>query len=102
DNKKVEIQASYTDPVTGVRTTFDPKQYDERDALLLVNGVVYLGWGSHCDIAPYQCWLMGYNYSTLAQVSVVNLTPNGTEGSFWNSGAGPAADSGGNIYNLMA
>ena len=38
-----------------------PKQYNERAGLLLMNGVVYLGWSSHCDIEPYTGWLMGYN-----------------------------------------
>jgi hypothetical protein len=45
---------------------------------------------------------MGYNESSLAQTSVLNLTPNGSEGSIWQSGAGLAADSSGNIYFLDA
>jgi hypothetical protein len=36
--------------------------------------------------------LIGYSESTLAQTSVLNLTPNGSEGSIWQSGAGMAAD----------
>jgi hypothetical protein len=32
---------------------FDPKQYEERAALLLLNGIVYTTWTSHCDIPPY-------------------------------------------------
>ncbi|MGO4879322.1 MAG: hypothetical protein ACLP59_00700 [Bryobacteraceae bacterium] len=32
---------------------FDPKQYKERAALLLLNGVVYLTWASNCDSPPY-------------------------------------------------
>ena len=38
----------------------------------------------------------------LNQVNVLNLTPNGHEGSVWMSGAGLAADSAGNIYPLVA
>jgi hypothetical protein len=45
---------------------------------------------------------MGFDQSTLAQVSVLNLTPNGNEGSVWMSGAGPATDASGNIYVLDA
>src|SRR5580693_1005131 len=45
---------------------------------------------------------MGYNQRTLAQTSVLNLTPNGSEGSIWQSGGGLAADSQGNIYALVA
>jgi hypothetical protein len=74
----------------------------ERPGLLLLNGVVYTSWGSHCDIRPYTGWLMGYDENTLAQVTVLNVTPNGNEGSFWMSGAGPAADASGNIYALDA
>jgi hypothetical protein len=95
-----DIQASFTDPITHVTSTFDPKQYKERDALLLLNGIVYLSFASHCDIQPYQGWVMGYRANTLSQASVLNITPNGSEGAFWNAGAGPAADSSGNIYNL--
>jgi hypothetical protein len=45
---------------------------------------------------------MGYSESTLAQASLLNLTPNGSEGSIWMAGAGLAADSSGNIYFLDA
>jgi hypothetical protein len=69
---------------------------------LLLNQVIYTGWSSHCDIEPYTAWVIAYNESTLNQVSILDLTPNGHEGSVWMSGAGMAADSAGNIYLLMA
>jgi Immunoglobulin domain len=94
------IQATF--PTSSGHTTFDPYQYAERSGLLLLNGVVYLGWTSHCDENPYQGWLMGYNESTLQQASVLNITPNGSEGSIWMSGAGLAADPAANIYFLAA
>jgi hypothetical protein len=81
---------------------FAPGQYAERAGLLLLNGVIYTGWTSHCDIRPYTGWIMGFDQSTLAQVSVLNVTPNGNEGSVWMSGAGLAADSSGNIFFLDA
>jgi len=101
----VDIQAQF--PGKGVGSsggfvTFAPGQYLERAALLLLNGVVYMGWGSHCDLPPYTGWIMGYNASTLAQSSVLNVTPNGSRGSIWGAGAGLAADSSGNIYFLDA
>jgi len=79
---------------------FDPKQYKERPGLLLVNNVVYTTWSSHCDHRPYTGWVIGYDESTLSQISVLNITPNGNEGAIWASGAGPAADTSGNIYFL--
>ena len=99
------VQATYpgTGPnSTGSNVVFDPGQYKERAALLLLNGVVYTAWASHCDINPYNGWIMGFNASTLAMTSVLNVTPNGTEGAIWMSGAGLAADSSGNIYLLDA
>jgi hypothetical protein len=90
------------DHSSGGQVTFDPGQYKERPGLLLLNGVIYTAWSSHCDIRPYTGWLIGYDQNTLAQTSILNVSPNGNEGSFWNSGAGPAADSGGNIIALQA
>ncbi len=101
----VEIQASYPgtgDNSSGGNVVFDPAQYKERAALLQLNGVIYTGWASHCDIRPYTGWIIGYSESTLAQTSVLNVTPNGNEGAVWMAGAGLAADSSGNIYFLDA
>jgi hypothetical protein len=81
---------------------FDPAQYKERAALLLLNGVVYTTWASHCDIRPYNGWVMGYNQATLSQTTVLNVVPNGSEGAIWMADTGPAADSSGNIYLLDA
>jgi hypothetical protein len=100
-----EIAATY--PGTGANSSggnvvFDPAQYAERAGILLLNGVLYLGWTSHCDSGPYTGWLMAYSESTLAQTAVLNLTPNGSEGSIWMAGSGLAADTSGNIYFLDA
>ena len=59
---------------------FDPAQYAERAALLLLNGTIYTGWTSHCDAGLYNTWLMTYDETTLAQKQVLNLTPNGHDG----------------------
>jgi hypothetical protein len=80
---------------------FDPAQYAERQALLLLKGVIYTGWTSHCDNRPYTGWIIGYSESTLQQTSVLNVTPNGNSGSIWMSGAGLASD-GTSIYFLDA
>lgn len=94
------IQATY--PNQSGTTTFDPKQYKERAALLLLNNVIYTTWASHCDAGPYTGWIIGYNETTLARTSVLNITPNGNEGAIWMAGDGPAADSSGNFYFLVA
>ena len=91
----IAVQAKY--PGTGDSShdgyvIFDPGQYAERQALLLLNGVIYTGWTSHCDDRPYTGWLIGYNESTLAQTGVLDVTPNGSEGSIWQNGTGIASD----------
>lgn len=101
----VNVAASY--PGTGDNSSngsvvFDPKQYKSRPGLLLLNGTVYTGWGSHCDDRPYTGWLMGYNESNLQQNSVFNFAPNGNEAALWAAGGGIAADTSGNIFVQVA
>jgi len=79
---------------------FDPAQYKERAGLLLLNGVIYTAWSSHCDNRPYTGWIMGYDEQNLAQTNVLNVTPNGNEGAIWMSGDGLACDSSNSIYFL--
>jgi hypothetical protein len=98
----IAIQA--TVPGTGIGTdgngqvAFQPKIELQRPSLLLLNGVVYIGWGSHGDNGPYHGWITAYDAATLKQVAVWNATPNGNEGAIWQSGAGLSADSNGIIY----
>jgi hypothetical protein len=104
-NGPMEITAQY--PGTGDNSSngyviFDPSQYKERSGLLLVGGTLYLTWASHCDIRPYTGWVMGYNPNTLAQTTVINVTPNANEGAIWGSGAGLTSDGQGNIFFLDA
>jgi hypothetical protein len=97
----VEITGGYPgygDNSISGNVIFDPQHYLERACLLLLNGVVYTAFSAHCDQGPATSWVMGFDEYSLTQTSVVNLTPNGTLGSIWNSGAGPAADTNGNIY----
>ncbi|SAK44492.1 PQQ enzyme repeat protein [Caballeronia ptereochthonis] len=103
-NGPTEITATYPGNGLGSQNgavSFDPGQYAERASLLLLNGVVYTAWTSHCDILPYTGWVIGYNANTLQQASVLNLTPNGQMGAIWMSGAGLASD-GASIYFLDA
>jgi hypothetical protein len=98
-NSPVDIQAQY--PGTGDNSQdgyviFDPKQYVQRASLLLMNHVIYTAWASHCDIRPYTGWIIAYN-ENLTVGPVIDVTPNGIQGSIWMSGAGLAGD-GTNIY----
>lgn len=78
--------------------TFDQQKQNQRPALLLYNGVVYISWASHCDWSPYQGWVIGYDANTLAQKYVYNTCANGVQAGIWMSGQGPSVDDSGYIY----
>jgi len=81
---------------------FHPYLYKNRASLVLVNGVVYTAWASHCDAGSYHGWLIGYDAADLHQSAIFNDSPNAFQGSFWMGGAAPAADADGNIYAVSA
>ena len=86
----------------GSTTTFNARQQNQRPALALVNGIIYIAWSSHedNDSPSYYGWVMGYNASSLAQTAVLNVTPNVTFGGIWMGGSAPASDSSNNLYFL--
>lgn len=77
---------------------FDALRELPRAGLLLVNGHVYLTWGSSCDVAPYHGWIMAYDARTLAQTATFNTSPAAEESGIWQSDNGPAADEQGAVY----
>jgi hypothetical protein len=102
-NGPTEVTADYP-TASGRSTTFSPGQYEERAALMLLNGTVYTSWTSHCDEVPYFGWIIAFSGSTLSRTAVLNVAPNsgGVGPAIWMGGGGPAADSAGNIYLLTA
>lgn len=97
------VQVSASVSGTGVGNSggvlsFNPLIENQRGGLLLLNGIVYIGWSSYGDADKYHGWLIGYDTASLSQKYVWCSTRNGSEGGIWMSGAGPAADSSGNIY----
>src|SRR5438045_5400447 len=82
----------------GGTITFDPRTQNQRAALLLHDGVVYVAWASHCDEGPYHGWILGYDAKTLKQSVAYMTTPNGKQGGIWMSGMGPAVDDDGSIF----
>src|SRR5579871_4150575 len=77
---------------SGGKLKFDPKWENNRAGLLLLNGIVYIGFGSHGDNGPWHGWILAYNASTLQQTSALCFTPNGEGSGVWQGGAGLAAD----------
>ncbi|HUZ57517.1 MAG TPA: T9SS type A sorting domain-containing protein [Hanamia sp.] len=93
----VSITGTYTAPGHPM-VTFDEQKQNQRPGLLLYNGIVYIGWASHCDWGPYEGWLMGYDISTLAQKYTYSTVLSGGLAGIWMSGQPPAVDDNGNIY----
>lgn len=97
----VEITASVAGDGSGSvngTITFNPLWSLNRPGLLLLNGVVYIGFGSHGNLGEYHGWLLGYDATTLQQVGAFNTSPNSEGGSIWMSGQGLIADDDNNIY----
>ena len=85
-------------PVTIEALEFDALMQNQRPALALANGKVYVGYASHCDKNPYHGFLISYDAKTLRQADVFNTTPTAMQGSIWQSGQAPAVDVQGNLY----
>jgi hypothetical protein len=97
----VQIEASVPGRGSGNKhgvVSFDPHHQLQRPGLLLLNDVVYLGWASFGDVAPFHGWILGYGAASLSQMAVFNSTPNGSDGGLWQGGAAPSVDAAGNIY----
>jgi uncharacterized repeat protein (TIGR03806 family) len=93
----------------GTVVTFNAQQHNQRPALTLAGGNLYVAYGSFADTDPYHGWVMGFNATNLVQLTnyIFNTTPNATtavfgqnagEGALWMGGDGLCADSSNNLY----
>ncbi len=71
---------------------YDPKWQHQRSGLLLLNGILYVAFGSHGDNGPWHGWIFGYNASTLTKTGVWCTSPNSFGSGVWMGGTGLAAD----------
>jgi hypothetical protein len=97
----VEVSASVAgtgDGTSGGNVAFLNERENQRSALALVNGMLYIAWAAHEDIDPYHGWVMKFDPATLSRLAVFNATPNASRGGIWMGGGGPVADASGNIY----
>ena len=99
----VNITATVPGTATGGSTvTFDPRTENQRPGLVLVDGTVYVSWGSHEDGPTYYGWIISYSYdgTGFTETHAFNTTPDTSKGGIWMSGAAPAVDNQGRIYVL--
>ena len=86
------IKASVPKPGGG-QLKLDTTQQKQRAALLLDNGVLYLGFSTNLETGgTLHGWLLAYDAATLKQKAVWNVTPTKINGGIWQAGSGPAAD----------
>lgn len=93
---RVPIQGAPTNDPT---RPFDPLSELQRPGLLLMNGSVYMAFGSYCDFEPYVGYVAGVNTSTKALTlwsDEAALTD--TQGGIWQSGSGLMSDGAGRIF----
>jgi hypothetical protein len=81
-------------------TTFNAQFEMQRTGLALVNGVVYAGFGGHCDHPPYLGWVVGVSTSGSVTSMWADETGQSSGGGagIWQSGAAPLLDGSGHLY----
>ena len=82
---------------------FNAQVENQRGALNLVNGKLYVDWASHGDNGFYHGWIAAWNVSNLAtngfQLSgVFNSSPNTSEGGIWQGSGGLTFESDGSTF----
>ena len=73
-------------------THFNSLHQKNRPGLLLLNGVLYLGFGSNGCNDGNSGWVLSYDTASLSQLGVFNTSPDYGLTSIWQSGNGIAAD----------
>jgi hypothetical protein len=74
--------------------TFSPYLQMQRAGLLYANGMVYLGFGSHCDIGAWRGWVMAVKVTgpPAMQSLFVTEAANGGGAGVWGAGGGLVTD----------
>lgn len=116
--KPVDMQGSVAGTAVDAknhRIIFNPFLQLNRPGLLLLDGTVYVAFGSHGDAGPFHGWVFGYASSAIDQPAIVFCTTPDADGKrglienpleayewnrggIWQSGTGLAADDKGAIY----
>ena len=102
DVAPVIVPGTGDDPYSNGYIFFDTATQNQRAALTLVNGTVYVAYGAFDNTPPFHGWMFSFDATTLNPQGVYCTTPNEnntfgigdaiTTGGINMSGAGPAAD----------
>ncbi|MFJ9148195.1 choice-of-anchor D domain-containing protein [Streptomyces sp. NPDC102270] len=87
-------------PVNDPGNEFDAFYEQQRPGLLLMDGVVYAGFGGHCDAWPYRGYVVGVSTTGHSITSMwASVTGASTGGAgIWQSGGGLVSDGSGRIF----
>ena len=96
------------DNVNGV-VTFNPEQSNQRSALTLIGGHLFVAYGGYADTDPFHGWLFDFNatnlvletnaiFCTTPDATTGNFGPSAGEGGIWQGGGGPGADANNNLF----
>ncbi|MFL6117818.1 MAG: cell wall-binding repeat-containing protein [Catenulispora sp.] len=93
----VEIQGA---PDNDPTTRFDAFHQMQRPGLLLLDGVVYAGFGAHCDATPYRGYVVGVDTATARQSAMWTAEADGVSSGagIWQGGSGLMSDGAGRIF----
>ena len=102
-----EEQPGYPLPIEGTPTNtpgipFNASHQQQRPGLLLMNGVVYMAFGSDCDITPYRGIVIGVSTTTHQIVTMWSDeagvgTDEDSQAGIWQSGGGLVSTAPGQI-----
>jgi hypothetical protein len=90
-------------PTNDKNLTFSPLPQGQRTGLLLMNGWVYAGFGSHCDHKSYAGYVAGFNVGSATTAAKTTLWTDEADvsdekGGIWQSGGGIMSDGSGRIF----
>jgi hypothetical protein len=96
----LNLEGAIYDPGHGLKEQqFVSAQRKQRAALLLVNGAVFISFGTIAETSKTaRGWLIAVDTATFSISATWTSTSRGSGGGIWHSGGGPAADADGSIY----
>jgi hypothetical protein len=88
------------DGMSSGKIVFDPSTHQNRVGLTLSQGVLTVGFASHCDRGNYHGWVLRFDTtsSPIRPLAPFVTNPNTGHGGLWQGGGGFPVDASGNLY----